>query len=447
MTLYYLIFAFLVPVAFILLPVRHAILLSFLGGWLLLPVGQYVDIDVEVAFPWWISGLALPSDIWWNKAWIVPTLTLIFAVIADRKALKSVKFSYLDVVVLAWCLWPLSGLVFSNASSPSAVISSLYLFAVWGSSWCLARIWFSEHQDHILLLKAITLSGLLCLPFAIIEGVFGLQLYSVMFHHHPFATDGFDRYIGYRPIGLFEHGNQYGIWVSVAAFSACCLAVLQHNRPPIYLPIAIVTCVIAFASQSLGAIALIFLGGLLLLIVRSKMVWYLFIAGLGLIVVALLLHVSGIVPVEAVARRTDLGQSIISFFRGIGRGSFTWRISQEIKTMALLDGHWIFGTHIWDWWRSAGIRPWGLWLLVIGQYGLIGFALLYGLLMTMVLSVFSQMRGVAKLEPRLILAVIILIALADSMLNAFFYFPAIIAAGALVRNGGRSNVSTSRRNG
>ena len=102
--------------------------------------------------------------------------------------------------------------------------------------------------------------------------------------------------------------------------------------------------------------------------------------------------------------------------------------------MELIKGVWLTGNMVWDWWRPAGIRPWGLWLLLIGQFGLIGFVLAYGTISTATGRTLSRLRGRriwTKDRPEFALAVIILMMLADSMLNAFLYFPALLAAGAL----------------
>ena len=72
-------------------------------------------------------------------------------------------------------------------------------------------------------------------------------------------------------------------------------------------------------------------------------------------------------------------------------------------------------------------------MLVIGQYGLIGFALLALALLTGALAVFW--RGVR--DERLALAAIVLLAGIDAVLNSTIYFPAVLFAGALASMGSR----------
>lgn len=72
--------------AFRALPVRPALLLVCLGGWMLLPVGTYPPTE-GATFPWWISGLALPSDMLVTKAWVAPVTALLWGVVFDPGAL------------------------------------------------------------------------------------------------------------------------------------------------------------------------------------------------------------------------------------------------------------------------------------------------------------------------------------------------------------------------
>ena len=199
---------------------------------------------------------------------------------------------------------------------------------------------------------------------------------------------------------------------------------------------ALLALMIACAAQSVGALLLLGASLALMIFWRLQIIWPLIVLGLATVLLAGALHLSGLVPLQWFAKQTEIGQFILSTFRSLGRGSFTWRIAQDLKAMALIDGGWLTGTMIWDWWRPAGIRPWGLWLLLVGQFGLLGFALAYGVLVTTAARGLSRLRGQRiwnRAAPAMPLALIVLVALADSLLNAFLYFPAILAAGALVR--------------
>jgi len=152
-------------------------------------------------------------------------------------------------------------------------------------------------------------------------------------------------------------------------------------------------------------------------------------------------HLSGIVPLQSIAH-SPAGEKAIGAMRSIGRGSFLWRVSQDSKTLATVAAHPVAGTAQWDWWRPYGTRPWGQLLLLVGQFGLVGLALAWGSLLGACAATVGRLRRSTKdpiQHPSAPLAVIVLLTLFDALLNAFFFAPALLAAGAIA-----ASVATSR---
>ena len=159
------------------------------------------------------------------------------------------------------------------------------------------------------------------------------------------------------------------------------------------------------------------------------------IALAALLVLAGALHVSGVVPIRALVARSGVAGHALDTLRASGRGSFAWRISQDIKTLETVRDNPILGTARWDWWRPYQTRPWGLAMLLLGQYGAIGLVLAFGSLAAAVIRIFRLFRRSnpwSDSAAALPLAIIVLMTLADALLNSFIYFPAIAAAGAIV---------------
>lgn len=145
-------------------------------------------------------------------------------------------------------------------------------------------------------------------------------------------------------------------------------------------------------------------------------------------------YVSGVVPITAIGKETVLGRRVVDGFRAIGRGSFTWRIGQDQKLLGAAMARPITGSATWDWWRSRGIRPWGLTLLVVGQFGLVGLALCLATLLGPAARVAWSAPRTSAWQPAslpLVLATLVALAVADSLLNSFIFFPALLIAGAL----------------
>ncbi|WP_227271832.1 hypothetical protein [Roseobacter weihaiensis] len=432
----YIAFLALSAVLFWRLETRLAILIVFFGGWLVLPVGPYPPLQPSDGFAWWITGLALPGDMLLSKAWGVPAVALAGAMLADRRAVGRFRPCRWDLPVLLWCLWPLGLALSGTALRPEAPLAAAYLTGCWGLPWLLGRIWFSDTAGRVALLKGCAGAGAACLPFALLEGTGTLRFYEVLYTPHPFRDDGWARYVGFRPVGLFEHGNQYGIWVALSALAALWGAVTyrQTGSGRRWLFLALLTLAIACAAQSIGALLSLIAGGAILAGWGRRLTGLLLMAGFGALGLLAALHLSGVVPLEYIARQTAIGQTLLEGFRTVGRGSFLWRISADLKSLEIAQEVFLQGTGLWDWWRPSDSRPWGLWLLLIGQFGLIGFLLCYGTLLALAgrgLYHLRRMPAWVGSSAALPLALIVIFALLDSFLNAFFYFPALLAAGAI----------------
>ena len=429
----YIIFVPIAALCFARLPTRTAILMVLIGGWWLLPVGRYGPLPAGTSFPWWITGIALPSDMLLTKAWVPPLVALVGAALADWERLRRWRPRAVDLPMLGWCLWPLVDGVWVSAAPPSWV-ATLYVLGSWGLPWLIGRVWLAGPENMLALTRALALSGLANLPVAVIEGMRPPMLYELVYGRHPFANDGAARYLGYRPVGFLEHGTLYGLWAALAAFAAVWLVFQNRDAGDRrWLVLAILNVVVALASQSTGAIMLLVVGLGLLAAWRSTVfVPALAFAG-AVLLFAAAVHLSGIVPVESIGR-SPAGERVISAMRAIGRGSFLWRVSQDAKTLKGATAHPIGGTGQWDWWRPYHTRPWGQALLLVGQYGLVGLLLAWGGLIAASIVAFARLRKPhhpVRGDASLPLAIIVLLALADAGLNAFFFSLATVAAGAI----------------
>lgn len=434
----YLAFAALGLASFRVLKPALASLSVFLGGWLLLPVGVFPPGSTDVVFPYWITGLAVPSQMLLTKAWVVPCVALAGTLIFDLQTARELRLNPFDLPVALWCLWPLMQALVSPDANPQPVLASLYLIGCWGTPWLLGRLYFGAAGAQRLLMQGLTWSAVALLPIALVEGVFGPGLaYAALYETHPFHLDGAERYLGFRPLGFFENGNQYGLWVGMCAIAAVWLA---RTAPPAERRrsngLAAVVVVMALAAQSVGAIMLVVLGLALLFAVEFVSLRRLTLAALAAFVLTGTVYLSGAVPVRELATQTSIGRTIVDSFKGVGRGSFTWRISQDQKLLPLALQRPLVGSAQWDWWRSENVRPWGLPLLVTGQFGLIGAVLAFGLLLAPAVRI--GLQGPLGDAPRggsasMVLATLIMLTVVDALLNSFVFFPALLAAGGLAR--------------
>lgn len=429
-------FAFVVALLFLWTESAVAVTITCFGGWLLLPVGNFPPGSADAAFPYWLTGTALPSDMLLTKMWWPPILALAGALWTDRQAFIRLRPHWSDVPLLMFCLWPIFQWPFVSQPHPSPWIAALYLCAAWGVPWCLGRAYFRGHEGELRLLKAFIWGLVVIAPVAVIEGVWGPQVYGWFYGPHPFRLDGIDRYIGYRPLGFFEDGNQYGIWVAATALSSIAFWQSEGARQTraLHGAIAAMALIIALMSQSTGAILLL-LFGLALLWMRGTFVlmWTLRVTVL-IGVVGGVAFLSGRLPLRHMAEDTNAGREIVHIIRQTGRGSVLWRLARDQDALKLVREHLVLGTGQWDWWRPTGQRPWDLATLLLGQLGAIGLIFAFGSLLIPAIGSLrsSRLQLLEDSLPRSALAIVVLIGAADMLFNSFILYPVMLAAGALV---------------
>ena len=433
----FIIFLVVALAVFKLLKPPVATLTVLLGAWILLPVGHYPTGSADAIFPFWITGLATPSDMLITKAWIAPWAALVSVMVFDIKTLLAFRPRWVDAPMGAWCAWPLlqSALV-ATPSQPVGFVSTLYLLGCWGLPWLLGRLYFSKPEGQSQMLRALTYSALACLPFSLYEGTFGPDVYRLFFEAHPFRADGAERYLGFRPIGFFEHGNQFGLWVSLCALMAVWrfLVLPPGHYRRIAGAVAAICVAVAVAAQSIGALLLLGAGGALLSNGRFVQTRLLVFGTLGALTLSALVYASGVIPVAQIGKDTAFGRGVVTAFRSVGRGSFTWRISQDQKLLAEIKAHPVVGSGQWDWWRAKNTRPWGLAMLLLGQFGLVGLTLCFGAVLWPALRAAweaPQASGWQMSAMPLLLAIIVGLTMLDALMNSFIFFPAVLIAGAL----------------
>jgi len=415
-----------------------AVLGSFLGGWILLPVGTYPAGSADAVFPYWIIGLALPSDMLLTKAAAAPTAAFVGVLLFDRQALARLRPVWLDAPIALWCLWPGVASAFASEPHPAPLLAVGYLVAAWGLPWLLGRLYFASPEGRLLLVKGIVVSALACLPFSVVEGAFGPVVYDAVCGPHPFRADGAVRYVGFRPLGFFEHGNQFGLWISLSALAALWLAI--SSREARWRWVAAILVAMAVAAQSIGAIALLAVGAAGLWVFDRVKPRVLASGAAALIAIGGAVYLSGAIPFQAIAKDTAWGRDIVNSIRGAGRGSFTWRIAQDQKLLADAVARPVTGSAQWDWWRAKETRPWSLSLLIVGQFGLVGLLLALATLLGPALrAAWAAPRGGAwrPAGVPLVLASIAVLTVIDALLNSFVFFPAIVAAGGLAASARR----------
>ncbi len=430
----YLVFTAASLIAFICVDARRAIAIVYFAGLIYLPPVDYPPVQ-RGDFPFWIIGSALPSDLLLAKAWVAPIAALVGGSIFAPPAWRQFQPRPLDLVMAAWCTWPLLQSTMIRDAAPGGLLSTLYLCGVWGAPWLVGRVYFRTATQIWDALKIFVFVTLPLVPFALWEALAGPGLYDLLIQPHPFLQDGAERYVGYRPLLFFENGNQYGIWISCATFAAIAItrSYAGYRAGERWLVVAAVLLVLAIAGQSIGAVALLSVALLFLLARRARRWFQIALIPLAFgTVIAGGVYASGILPIRGWVEGTALGRSALDAVRATGRGSLTWRISQDQRVAPLIGKAPIIGAGRWDWWRPANTRPWGLAMLILGQFGVVGLLLaIVTLLGGAMPGLTSRSRDKGVRTVRRVLVLLVAMAAVDALLNAFIFLPAIAFAAML----------------
>lgn len=425
---------------FVFLPPARASLVCWFGGWLILPSAEFDRADALVEFPYWIMPVALPSGAWMTKAHAIGLGALLGLAICDPGCWRRLRFNPIDLPIVGWCAIPaISGLV-GGLGLSRAVADLDYQVLAWGVPYLLGRLYFAELPKLDELARAWVYAGLAYLPVSVVEGVFSPIFYRTFYGFHPYQVPGTTRYLGYRPIGLMEDGNQLGMFLASASLASFWL--WRSGRMPKLGPIpgAVVVALglgQIIASQSAGAILLLAATiAFLEVLTRVDRRWPVLVVLAGLLGLAGL-RAANVIDAKSLAMKTSVGRAFVSASTRLDRSSFGWRLRVEERGAKVALKHPVVGQGRWDWWRQdlQQERPWGLFSLTLGQFGLAGWGLLVLMTVTPVVAFlwigpprfWASSRGGLAAS-----AGILVVNALDAWLNPCFLLPAGLSMGAIV---------------
>lgn len=406
-------------------PLQAALLCSF-AGWLFLPVADYpAKAITKQGFTVDVIGTVLPSNLLITKTLIVPLAVLAGLAFGAPRLFRDFRFTMMDAAMACFCLSPLLACAAGRTTVATAIVQAGYLAGVWGATWMIGRVILADQAGRQGLIEAIVVSGLVLVPVAVLEGLHPAWLYNAAFGPHPFQVEGAVRYFSFRPLGFFEHGNQYGIWMAIAALAALFRALRRQPRSWGDIAVAGLLAGCAILSQSVGAILLLIFGGMGLLM-PAKAIRQGLIAAAAVLLIGGPVYLSGKVPIQRLAETTAAGRKALGVLHATGRESLGYRVRRDQMALPMIYRAPLTGYGAWDWWRPLESHPWGLPLLIAGQFGLLS------LLLAAIALLGGALRELWQ-GSRSVLPIIVVVAAIDAWLNSYVYFPAFLAAAAMAR--------------
>jgi hypothetical protein len=141
-----------------------------------------------------------------------------------------------------------------------------------------------------------------------------------------------------------------------------------------------------------------------------------------------------VISLRMLVKQNAVAHSAEGFLRSIKRQSFGWRLSEDETHVGVALEKPLLGYGEWNWWRDGFSRPWGLWLLAFGMYGIVGLLALECLQLLPAARVlwFSAPRlDMAACELRSAIAAVFLMSAIDNLLNGSMILPLCLLIGGM----------------
>jgi len=431
-----------VPVIFVifgLFPARRAVILSFVIGWLFLPLVSYK-----------IQGL--PA---YGKASATGIGVLLAIICFDSARLMAWRPRFIDLPMLVWCLCPIASSLNNDLGFYDGISAAFEQVVFWGIPYFIGRLYFREAEDFRELARALVVAGLVYAPLCMFEMRMSAQL-----SRYVYGSGGYARYhswagpLGWQPAVFLQTALACSIFMAGSALLAVWLwssgAIKSVFGVPMG-PLAALLVVVSIFCKGVGANTLL-MGCLAALFAVRK---------LG--TMSLVYVLVGVAPTYVLLRSTGLwsGRNLISTSTKVvterKTQSLETRIENEDILMERAFQRPVFGWGRWG--RSRVVNEEGkdicltdgMWIIALGQTGAVGLTALLATLIGPVLVLAARRRAGAwsrpELAPMLGLAVLLTLYSIDNLFNAMLnpVFAMAIGAvsGARLLRGSAVNVAIS----
>ncbi len=412
---------FAVMMFFALMPARRAVLVSFIGAVLFLP-------QASISLP------GLP-DI--TKISVTSFSVLLAVTMFDTTRLLRFRVSWIDFPMLAWCIAPLPAAIVNGLGAYDGAAASLSEVLNWGIPYLIGRIYFNDLKSLRALAIGILVGGLVYVPLCLIEVRLSPQLHRWVYGYHQHSFQQTLRFGGYRPMVFMQHGLMVGMWMASASLIGVWLWKNGGLRRLYGVPMALLVpaqLATTFLCKSAAAIALL-IGGLSLLFVNQ---W----TRVSILVVCL----AAIPPLYVTARVNGYwsGEQLITLAERIDMEraeSLSTRFESETMLAEKAMQRPAFGWGRWGRWRIYDdygrdiTTSDSLWIIALGETGLVGVTALLALFALPVLLVLRRVPAsqwhLPTAAPLAALTMVVALYAMDNLINAMLNPVYVLALGGI----------------
>ena len=411
-----------VQVLFMMMPTRRAVIAAYLGAWLFLPV---------VLWP-------LPMLPDFSKMFATSVGVLIAVTLFDPGRFGTLRPRIFDAPMLAWCVVPFFSSMTNGLGPYDGVTACMDQTIIWGLPYLVGRLYFTDLRSMRELAIGLVIGGLIYVPLCLFEARMSPQLHRWVygFHAHSFLQT--KRFGGWRPTVFMQHGLMVAMWMTATALVGLWM---WRTR----------------ALRQVWGVPMVYVCGALcvgVLVMKSVTAWLAFALGVACLLGIRYLRTPALVAIIAVgvpgymAVRTVGGWDGSEMVRladaafGYERStSLQARLTNEdlLADKALRQP--VFGWGRWgrnrvydEYGNDISITD-GLWVIALGQTGLVGLAALTCVFLTPAIRVRMVVGKRGLRDPAfaapVVLAVLLVLAMMDNLLNAMVNPIFTLVAGGL----------------
>lgn len=410
---------------FMRFPAQKAVIICFVGAWLFLPQ------KAGFSFP------GLPD----YGRWSAVSYGILLSTFAfDVERFRSFKFSWIDLPMVIWCLCPLASSITTGLGVYDGMSAMLSQIVEWGVPYFLGRIYLNNWVGIRLLAMGIFIGGLVYTPLCLFEIRMSPQLHRMVYGYFPHSFAQTIRYGGYRPQVFMRHGLQVGIWMMAASLIGIWLWQSGVIKQLWGIPMSWLVSVLSITFvlvKSTGAWGLMGFGLIILFVAK----WFRTALPFVLIIVVVFSYLYGGVTGEFTGEQKDEIVEFVSEITNEARaGSLNARFYQEevLGNMARQKVMFGWGQWGWDVYEVTGetIRGYdSFWIITFLHKGAVGLFSVYLAMLLPVVSFWLRYPATTwfhpKVAPAAVMSVVVLLFMADCLLNAHPTPSYILASGSL----------------
>ncbi|HEX8915188.1 MAG TPA: hypothetical protein VF796_22745, partial [Humisphaera sp.] len=450
----------IVLLAFALLSPRRAVIFGYVAGWLFLPVYPIVKLN------------GLPDL---TKVTAASFGVLLGIALFDRRALLALRPKWFDLPMLAWCVSPMFTSLYNELGWWDAGSNVVLQAGTWGIPYVAGRIYFKELEAFKELAVGIIVGAVAYLPLMWLEVAISPQLHKIVYGRHASDFVHAVRWGGYRPSVFMQTGLALAMYMTTATMAAVWLYAsntLRSWKGMPLLPLVAFLFVSSIFCKTMAATAFLFIG-------LASLFWIRFAKnGLPLLVLAAIpptymyLRAKEIVPTEVIVEK-------FSHFTNPERlRSLEVRLEAEDKlNRKSLQVDYVNDEELepyvppvphspwlgWGRWAPSDMynrTPWrvyrmwekevdgmtkivvqdaaptdGLWIITMGQYGILGISLLTLTILMPALVMWRRIPlrfwGHPAVAPVASMAILLMLHMSDNLLNGMINPIFMLALGGV----------------